>query len=86
MQEVKIKYNSDQRKHRYELVDKVKKQINRMFIDKKLAIKVTMDCRTTSAHQYRTRLALKQYDALLTKEQSVLTKIMSLFGKKNMQT
>ena len=31
-----------------------------IFIDKKLAIKVLMDCRTTSAHKFRTRLGLKK--------------------------
>ena len=38
-----------------------------------------MDCRTTSAHKFRTRLRFKQYDAILTKEQSVPTKIMSSY-------
>ena len=45
-----------------------------------------MDCRTTSALKFRTRLWFKQYDAILTKEQSVLTKIMSSFEGENMQT
>ena len=45
-----------------------------------------MDCRTTSAHKLRTRLEFKQYDVILTKEQSVLTSIMSSFGGENMQT
>ena len=38
-----------------------------------------MDCRKTSAQKFRTRLGFKQYDIILTKEQSVLTKIMSSF-------
>ena len=38
-----------------------------------------MDCRTTSAHKFRTRLRFKQYDAILTKEQSVPTKIKSSY-------
>ena len=45
-----------------------------------------MDCRTTSAHKFRTRLGFKQYGVILTKEQSVLTKIMSSFEGENMQT
>ena len=45
-----------------------------------------MDCRTTLTHKFRTRLGFKQYDVILTKEQSVLTKIMSLFEGENMQT
>ena len=38
-----------------------------------------MDCRKTSAHKFRRRLRFKQYDVILTKEQSVLAKIMSSF-------
>ena len=45
-----------------------------------------MECRTTSAHTFRTRLGFKQYDVILTKEQSVLTKIMISFEGGNMQT
>ena len=44
-----------------------------------------MDCRTTLAHRFRTRLGFKQY-VILTKEQSLLTKIMSSFERENMQT
>ena len=84
LQEITRKYNLNNRKHRYELVEERKKQVNRIFIDKKLAIKVIMDCRITSAHKFRTRLGFKQYDVILTKEQSVL--IISLFEGENMQT
>ena len=45
-----------------------------------------MDCRITAAHKLRKRLGLKQYDSILTKEQSVLTKIQSSFEGENMQT
>ena len=45
-----------------------------------------MDCRITLAHKFRTRLGFKQYYVILTKEQSVLTKIMSLLKGENMQT
>ena len=51
-----------------------------------MSIKVIMDCRTTSAHKFRTRLGFKQYDVIITKEQSVLTKIMSSFEGENMKT
>ena len=30
-----------------------------------------MDCRRTEAHESRTRLGFKQYDVILTKEQTV---------------
>ena len=44
-----------------------------------------MDCRTTSAHKFRTTLGFKQNDVVLTKEQSVLRKIMSSFEGESMQ-
>ena len=77
MQEITITYYSYHRKHRYEQVDEPKKQCNRIFIDIIIfiAIKVIMDCRTTSAHKFRTRLGFKQHDVILIKEQSVLTKV-----------
>ena len=86
LREIAIKCNSNYRKHRYELIEESKKQVNRIFIDEKLAIKVIIDCRTKSAHKFRTRLGLKQYHVILTKEQSVLIKIMSTFEGENMQT
>ena len=45
-----------------------------------------MDCRTTAAHKLRTRQGFKQYDVILNKEQSVLTKIKSSLERENMQT
>ena len=63
-----------------------KKTTSRMFIDGKLAIKVIMDFRTTSAHKFRRKLGFKQFDIIFKKEQSVLTKIMSSFDGENMQT
>ena len=81
-----IKCHSDLKKHIYELVTESKKQFNRMFIDKKIAIKIIMNCRTTSAHTFRARLVFKQYVVILTKEQSALTIMMSLLQGENMQT
>ena len=78
------KYNSNQRKHRNELVEKSKKQV--FVINEKLPIKVIMDCRTTSGYKFRARSVFKQYDVILTKKQSVLTKLMSSFEGENMQT
>ena len=56
------------------------------FMDGNLAIKVIMDCRTTSAHKFRTILGFRQHNAILTKQQSVVTNIMSSFEGENMQT
>ena len=85
LQQIIIKYHSDRKKHRYAPVDEWKKQVSRIFPDQKCAIKVIMDCRTTSAHKFRTRLRLNQYDVILTKEQSVVTEIMSSFDWENLR-
>ena len=42
--------------------------------------------RIAATHKFRTRLGLKQYDAILTKEHSVLTKIKGSFKEENIQT
>ena len=57
-----------------------------MPLDEKLAIKVIMGCRTTSANIFRTRLGFKPCNAVLIIEQSVLTKIISLFEREYMPT
>ena len=85
LQEIPIKYNSDHRKHRYELVQDPKKQASRIFTGEKLAVTVIMCCSTKLAHKFRTRLAFKQYDVNLTKEQSVLTKSKSSFEGENIK-
>ena len=85
MRETTIKYYPDHRKHKYKLVDELKKQCNRIFIDEKLAIKVIMDCKATSSHKFRTRLGFKKYYVILTKEQSASTKIISSFEGENMR-
>ena len=74
MCEISTEYNSNHAKHRYELVEEPKKQANRIFINEKLEIKVIMDCRAKSVHKFRTRLGFKQYDVILIKKQSMLTK------------
>ena len=48
--EITIKYHSDHRKHKYEIIDETKKQPNRIFIDEQLTVKVIMDFRATSAY------------------------------------
>ena len=60
LREITTKYHSDHRKYRYKLVEEPKKQVNRIFIHGKLAMKVIMNCRT--------RLGFKQYDVILTKK------------------
>ena len=45
-----------------------------------------MDCRTRSEFKLIKKLGFKQHDVILTKEQSVPTKIMSSFERENKQT
>ena len=45
-----------------------------------------MDSRVTTTHKFRARLRFKQYDVILTSQQSILTKIVSLFEGESMQT
>ena len=71
------KYHPHHRNHTCELIEEPKEQCNRIFIDEKLPIKIVIDCRTTSTHKFRTRLEFKQYDVIITKEQSVVTKTMA---------
>ena len=78
-----IKYISNHRKHRFELVDEQKKQPNRIFINKESMIKLIIDCRTMAVHEFRTRLGFKQYDVILNIKKSVLLDKKSSFqGKK----
>ena len=39
-----------------------------------------MDCRTTPAVNFKTRLEFKQHDPIITHEQSILSKIVALFA------
>ena len=86
LQEIKIKYHSNHRKHRYKLADEIKKQPNRILIDKNLVMKVIVDCRITSARKYRIRLGFKKCNVILTKKQSALMKMKSSFEWENIIT
>ena len=39
-----------------------------------------MDCRTTPAVNFKTRLGFKQHDPIMNQEQSILLKIVTLFA------
>ena len=43
----------------YQKIWWTKKQLNTIFIDKKLVVKVIMDCKKTAAHKFRTRLGFR---------------------------
>ena len=82
LRQATLKYLSDHKNYRY---NKLKKT-NRIFIGKKLAIKVIKDCKATALHKFGARLGFKQYDITLNKEQTILTKMKSSFEGDDMQT
>ena len=81
MRKIITKYGLNHRRHRYALIEEPKKHVNRISIEEKIAVKVIMDCRTTSFHKCTTKLAFKQDDAILSNEQSVLRKAIHLKEK-----
>ena len=58
------------------------------YIPGDLALSIIIDCRTPAAIEFRSTLGFKQNDVIMTKEQSILTKIMKVFAseKKNIAT
>ena len=84
--DITINHHSGHKKHRYELATEPKKEYNRIFTGKKLAVQAVVDSRTRSVHKCRTRLGFLQYNLILTKEQSVITGIVRSFEGENMQT
>ena len=63
-----------------------KRTLSIIFIDEELATKVTVDYKTTAAIEFRTRWRFKQYNVILTKEQSVLTQMKSWFQGESANT
>ena len=50
-----------------------------IYIRENLALLIIMDCRTSIAVEFKSKLGFKQHDIIMTKEQSVITKIMKIF-------
>ena len=80
------KYDQVYKKHRYELVDKLKNQPNRRFFHSDLALKVIMDCRTDESCNLKRNLGFRLHDVINTKEQTVLKSIKYAFEGQDMQT
>ena len=43
-------------------------------------MQITIDCRTTPAVSFKTKLGFSQHDPIMTQEQSILSKIVTLFA------
>ena len=65
------KYDPVYKKHRYELVDKPKKQPNRRFLRSVLELKVIMECRTDKSCNLKRNLGFRLQDMINTKKQTV---------------
>ena len=63
------KYDQVYKKHRYEVVDKPKKQPNRRFL---LSDLVIMDCRAGESCNLKRNLGFRLHNVISTKEQTVL--------------
>ena len=79
LREITSKYGLDLRKQRQEL-KKCDKPPCRRFLRKDFAVQIIMDCRTTPAVDFKSRLAFNQHDPIMTQEQSVLSKIKTIFS------
>ena len=51
-----------------------------VYIHKKLALKIIMNCKVPTAIEFRTTLGFNQHDLIMTKVQLGLTKIMKIFA------
>ena len=77
---ITLQYSSELRKQRQELQSCGKNQCCRRFLKENFAIQIIMDCRTTSAVNFKTKLGFNQHDPTMTQEQSILSKIVTLVG------
>ena len=80
------KYDPVYRKHRYELVDKPKKQPNRRLLRSDLELKKIMDCRTDESCNLKKNLGFRLHDVINTKEQTVINSIKDAFEGEDIQT
>ena len=56
--------------------------IIRKFLEENIAKLVIIVCRTTPAVDFKTKLGFRQHDPIMIQEQSVLTKIVTVFTAK----
>ena len=67
------------KKCRSELQNCGKNQPCRGFVEEGFAIQIIMDCERTPAVNFRTRLGFNQHGPIMTQEQSILSKIVTIF-------
>ena len=77
---VTLPYSSEVRKQRQELQDCGNYQPCGRVVEEDFAMQIIMDCRTTPAVNFKTKLGFNQHDPIMTQEQSILSKMATLFA------
>ena len=77
---VKLQYSSELRKQRQELQDCGNHKPCRSFLEEDFAMQIIIDCKTTPAVNFKTKLGFNQHDPIKTQEQSILSRIVTLFA------
>ena len=58
----------------------VDNDLTRIYIHEDFSLSIIMDCRMPASIEFRIKLGFNQHDLMMTKEQSVLTKIIKVFS------
>ena len=75
-----LHYPRKYRKQRQELHNCGNCQRCTMFLKERLAVQIIMDCKTTPGVNFRTKLGFSQHEPIMTQEQSILSKIVTIFA------
>ena len=76
-------YSSEYKRKRYEIQDCEDCQPCRMFLKEELAITIMMDTRTTKAVEFRASFKINEHNIILTKKQSIGSKIVKAWPNEN---
>ena len=52
-----------------------------IYIHEDLTLSIIMDCRTPTPNEFGSKLGFDQHDLIMTKVQSVLTKVLKIFAR-----
>ena len=66
---ITLHYSSEFKKQRQAIQNYGKHQPCRRYLEEDLAIQIIIDCRTTPAVNFKTRLEFSQHDPIMTQEQ-----------------
>ena len=75
-----LQYSPELRKQRQDLQDCGNHQPCRRCLEDDFAMQIIMDYRTTPAVNFKTKLRFNQHDPIMTQEQSILSKNVTLFA------